>query len=129
MPESPLSLGLPTTMELKVESKSRNLWRILNPTIAVDPCDFAFFILLTFCTIAYHRDIGYWSGQATVGAWQYGDADFWWNGAIHFGEGIIRDNPNLTYRMGYAVVGGLWVVLFGTHFLSFHTFLLSAFII
>jgi len=29
-----------------------------------------------------------------------------WNGALHFSHGIIAENPNLTYRMGYAAFGG-----------------------
>jgi len=94
-------------------------WRI-----QVDGFDLAFLILLVFSAFLYHQNSSYWSGQATIGNWQYGDAEFWWNGAIQLAKGIVRENPNLTFRMGYAFVGGLWIALFGTKFALFHAFLL-----
>ncbi len=73
-------------------------------------------------------DVSHWTGIVTIGTRQYGDAAFWWNGALHFGEGIIKNNPNLDFRMGYAIFAGLFVAIFGGDFFLFHKFLIVVFI-
>jgi hypothetical protein len=104
-------------------------WSAVRAQLILDGFDFTFLIVLIVSSLGYHSHARYWSGQVTIGNWQYGDAEFWWNGAIQFAEGIVRENPNLTYRMGYAVVAGLWISLFGTNFSPFHTFLLALHIV
>lgn len=73
-------------------------------------------------------DVAYWAGLVNMGNSQYGDAAFWWNGALHFAKGIIKDNPNLDYRMGYAIFSGLYIAVFGGSFLVFHKFLVFVFL-
>jgi Dolichyl-phosphate-mannose-protein mannosyltransferase len=107
----------------------RRLWpelkqRIIRFSHQLDGFDAGFLIVLVLTCFLYNHDLKFWAGTATIGNWQYGDAEFWWNGGIQFADGIVADNPNLTYRMGYATVAGLWIALFGTRFAAFHTFLL-----
>lgn len=98
--------------------------RAIRFSHTLDGFDAGFLIVLALTCFLYHRDLKFWSGQATVGNWQYGDAEFWWNGGIQFAEGILRANPNLTFRMGFAAAAGLWIALFGAKFSAFHTFLM-----
>lgn len=107
----------------------RRLWpglkeRFIRFSGQLDGFDVGFLIVLTLSCFLYHHPLKFWSGAATIGNWQYGDAEFWWNGALQFAEGIVANNVNLTYRMGYAAIAGLWIALFGTRFAAFHTFLL-----
>jgi hypothetical protein len=83
-------------------------------------------ILAGFCFL---RDAPYWARNTYVGGAQYGDAEFWWNGALHFSHGIIAENPNLTYRMGYATFGGLVAAVCGPDYRVFHQILLGLFLI
>ncbi len=98
--------------------------RLIEFRRELDGFDTGFFIVLAVSCFLYHHDLKFWSGIVTIGNWQYGDAEFWWNGGIQFAEGIVADNPNLTFRMGYAITSGLWIALFGTRYATFHTFLL-----
>jgi len=70
----------------------------------------------------------YWAGLVNMGTSQYGDAAFWWNGALHFAEGFIKDNPNLDFRMGYAFFAGLFVAVLGSDFFLFHKILIATFL-
>ena len=74
-------------------------------------------------------NVFYWAGISYIGNAQHGDAAFWWNGALHFAEGIIEDNPNLDYRMGYALIAGLFVAVLGGSFFLFHKVLIVAFLL
>lgn len=78
--------------------------------------------------IAFFWNSSYWAGITQMGGSQYGDAAFWWNGALHFAAGIIKDNPNLDFRMGYATLAGLFVAVLGGNFLLFHKFLIAIFL-
>ena len=69
-----------------------------------------------------------WAEAAYVGTAQYGDAEFWWNGALHVSQGIIAENPNLIYRMGYAVFAGVVSAVCGPDYLIFHKILLVLFL-
>lgn len=73
-------------------------------------------------------NVPYWAGLVNMGNAQYGDAAFWWNGALHFAEGIIKDNPNLDYRMGYALLSGVFVAVLGGNFFLFHKLLIAVFL-
>ena len=119
-------------MQLEMTQRLR-LWRKLKQRVIrfgsqLDGFDVGFLLVLVLTSFLYHHDLKFWSGQATIGNWQYGDAEFWWNGGIQFAEGIVAHNPNLTFRMGYATAAGLWIALFGTRFSAFHTFLLIQFV-
>ena len=74
------------------------------------------------------RDAPHWGRAAYVGSAQFGDAEFWWNGALHFSQGIVAENPNIAYRMGYAAFGGLIAAVVGPDYRVFHQILLVAFL-
>lgn len=69
-----------------------------------------------------------WAPNAYLGHDQFGDAGFWWNGALQFSQAIVWENVNIEYRMGYAAFAGLFVSLFGPDFAIFHKFLLLVFL-
>ena len=90
----------------------------------------AYYDLLAITVLAligflFLKDTRHWADQAYVGTAQYGDAGFWWSGVIHFAQGIIANNPNLTYRMGYAAFGGSIVAILGPSYILFHKVLIS----
>jgi len=88
-----------------------------------------FLLLVLAGGFAFLHDANVWARNAIIGDVQYGDAEFWWNGAIHFSQGIVAQNPNLTYRMGYAVFGGLVAAVLGPEYRDFHAVLLSIFLL
>lgn len=55
--------------------------------------------------LAFHWPATFW-GIGFVGERQYGDAEFWWNGAVHLARGIVADNPGGGYRPGYFLLTG-----------------------
>ena len=91
--------------------------------------ELGFCVALLIGGFFYLHDAPYWARNTYVGRAQYGDAEFWWNGALHLSQGIIADNPNLTYRMGYAVFGGLLAAVCGPDYRVFHKILLSLFLL
>ena len=100
-----------------------------QPWLEVSWVDFLFCAALIIAGFFYLRDAPHWARNTYVGNAQYGDAEFWWNGALHFSHGIIAENPNLTYRMGYAVFGGLVAAVCGPDYHVFHQILLGLFLI
>lgn len=91
--------------------------------------DLLFCMVLVTAGITYLQNCRQWIPAVYIGNAQYGDAEFWWNGALHFSQGIIANNPNLTYRMGYAVIGGLLTAVLGPDYPTFHLLLLGLFLI
>jgi 4-amino-4-deoxy-L-arabinose transferase-like glycosyltransferase len=69
-----------------------------------------------------------WAPNVYIGHDQFGDADFWWQGVLEMSQGIFWDNLNFTFRMGYAIFGGLLVTLFGPDYATFHKLLISLFV-
>jgi len=69
-----------------------------------------------------------WASWAYIGNDQYGDADFWWRGALQFSQGFFSDNINISFRMGYAVFSGLLVAVFGSDYAVFHKLLVLIFL-
>lgn len=69
-----------------------------------------------------------WAPNVYIGSDQFGDTEFWWNGALQFAQAIIWENINITYRMGFAVFAGLIVALFGPDYAVFHKILLLLFL-
>jgi len=84
--------------------------------------------LVLFGGFLFLRNAPHWGHTAYVGSAQFGDAEFWWNGALHFSQGIVKENPNLTYRMGYATFGGLIAAVVGPDYRIFHQILLVVFL-
>lgn len=73
-------------------------------------------------------DIQKWAGITLIGSSQYGDAAFWWSGGLHVAEGVFKDNPNVDFRMGYALFSGVFISLFGSDFWFFHKILVILFL-
>jgi hypothetical protein len=69
-----------------------------------------------------------WAPNVYIGHDQFGDADFWWQGVLEMSQGIFWDNVNFTFRMGYAIFGGLLVALFGPDYAIFHKSLIAVFL-
>jgi len=91
------------------------------------PTEGVFLGLVIFAGFIYHWNPLYW-GPAYIGNNQYGDAEFWWNGAIHFAQGIFSNNPARGFRPGYGVLSGLSLAVLGTQFLVFHKYFLCLFL-
>jgi hypothetical protein len=97
--------------------------------LAVSWIDFLFCVLILAGGFAFLRDAPYWGHNTYVGKVQVGDAAFWWNGALHFSQGNVAENPNLTYRMGYAAFGGVLVAVTGPEYPRFHRVLRVLFLV
>lgn len=69
-----------------------------------------------------------WAPNVYVGNDQFGDAEFWWNGALQFSRAAIWNNLNITYRMGYAIFAGLLVAVLGPDYAVFHKVLVLLFL-
>lgn len=91
--------------------------------------ELAFLALLIAGGFFFLRDAPHWGRAAYVGSAQFGDAEFWWNGALHFSQGIVADNPNLTYRMGYAALAGMLAAVCGPDYRIFHQILTLGFLL
>lgn len=75
----------------------------------------------------YLHDPVYW-GVAWIGDSQYGDAEFWWNGALHISQGLFHDNPGNGFRPGYFFLTGLTLPVLGEQFQQFYPYFLLAFL-
>lgn len=73
-----------------------------------------------------------WAPNVYVGNDQFGDSEYWWQGALQFSRAILWDNLNIApgsaYRMGYALFAGLLIALFGPEFAVIHKLLLLLFL-
>jgi hypothetical protein len=69
-----------------------------------------------------------WAPGVYIGHDQFGDADFWWQGALQWSQGLFWQNLNMTYRMGYAIFSGPFVALFGPEYGIFHKLLVLLFL-
>ncbi len=101
--------------------------RILIELCQIQPPE-AFFLTFIFLGGFYFLWNPLQWGPAYIGNNQYGDAEFWWNGAIHFAHGIFADNPNRGFRPGYSILVGSALSIFGTSFFEFHKYFLALFI-
>jgi 4-amino-4-deoxy-L-arabinose transferase-like glycosyltransferase len=93
----------------------------LLPTARVSLFDLCVAVVLVGGGLAYHWDCTSW-GRYRVGNVPYGDAEFWWNGAVHVSEGLFGDYPYRGYRHGYFVLTGLTFPVLGTRFDVYHKF-------
>lgn len=91
--------------------------------------ELGFILLVGLAGFLFLRDASYWGRHAYVGTAQFGDAEFWWNGALHLAEGIVADNPNLVFRMGYAAFAGCFVAVLGPDYHLFHQVLVTLFLV
>ncbi|HEY0863396.1 MAG TPA: glycosyltransferase family 39 protein [Lacunisphaera sp.] len=91
--------------------------------------EFGFILLVVLGGFLFLGDAPYWGRSAYIGTAQFGDAEFWWNGALHLAEGIVADNPNLVFRMGYAAFAGCFVAVLGPDYHLFHQILVTLFLV
>ncbi|MDR3491477.1 MAG: glycosyltransferase family 39 protein [Gammaproteobacteria bacterium] len=94
---------------------------------AINFFDFLVIAFLLFGGMYYLHDYLYW-GVGWVGESQYGDAEFWWNGAVQVAEGIFKDNPGKGFRPGYFILTGFTLPVIGMLFQQFYTYFLIAFL-
>jgi hypothetical protein len=113
-------------MTVKMQSRLSLFWS--GRTISVSPFDLAVIIVTVCAGLIFLRDAPGWASFAYVGNDQFGDADFWWRGALQFSQGFFWENINFYYRMGYAVFAGLLVAAVGTDYAVFHKLLLLLFL-
>lgn len=91
------------------------------------PFDLFAILFILVGGLAYYWNVRFWS-IGFIGDNQWGDAEFWLNGAIHFAKGIIEDNPASGFRPGYMVLTGSAMALLGISFSKFYTFFLVAYL-
>jgi hypothetical protein len=84
--------------------------------------------LFSITSLIFLWDAPSWAPNVYIGHDQFGDADFWWQGVLEMSQGVLWDNVNFTFRMGYAIFAGLLVTLFGPNYANFHTFLIGFFV-
>ena len=86
---------------------------------------------LLLCLLVLVGAIYLWNplkwGPAYIGLNQYGDAEFWWNGAVHLSKGIFDNNPGKGFRPGYFILTGQSLAILGTDFSLFHKYFLVLF--
>jgi hypothetical protein len=97
-------------------------------TISVSPFDLAVTIITVCVGLMFLWDAPGWAPHVYVGNEQFGDAEFWWRGALQFSQGVFWENINFYYRMGYAIFAGLLVAVVGTDYVVFHKLLLLLFL-
>jgi hypothetical protein len=101
----------------------------IGRTISISPFDLAAIIITVCAGLIFLWDARGWAPHFVyVGNEQFGDAEFWWRGALQFSQGLFWDNINFYYRMGYAVFAGLLVAAVGTDYAVFHKLLLLLFL-
>jgi hypothetical protein len=89
--------------------------------------DLIVLILLLTAGFIYLHDYLHW-GVGYVGDTAYGDAQFWWSGALHISQGIFQDNPGKGFRPGYFILTGLTLPILGQQFQYYYTYFLIAFL-
>ncbi len=111
---------------------SRMSWKDRLALTYKDPAiiswfDFTALALLCIGGALYLHNALHW-GVAWIGEAQYGDAEFWWNGALHVAQGLFKDNPGNGYRPGYFFLTGLTLPVLGQKFLQFYPYFLLTFL-
>lgn len=89
--------------------------------------DLIILILLIIGGALYFNPSLHWGG-AWIGTSQYGDAEFWWNGALHVSQGFFRENPGNGFRPGYFFLTGFTLPILGQQFQQFYPYFLAAFL-
>lgn len=91
--------------------------------------ELGFILLVLLAGFHFLGDAVYWGRNAYIGNAQFGDAEFWWNGALQLSQGIIAENPNFVFRMGYATFAGFFVAVCGPNYHLFHKILITLFLV
>jgi len=97
-------------------------------TLSASPFDLTVIIVMVCAGLIFLWDAPGWAPHVYIGNEQFGDADFWWRGALQFSQGAFWDNISFYYRMGYAIFAGLLIAALGTDYAVFHKLLLLLFL-
>lgn len=89
--------------------------------------DIVILSLLIIGGFFYLHDVMFWS-VGLIGNAPYGDAGFWWDGALHIAHGFFLDNPGKGYRPGYFLLTGLTLPVLGEQFQQFYYYFLFTFL-
>jgi 4-amino-4-deoxy-L-arabinose transferase-like glycosyltransferase len=103
------------------------LGRRLQSVPGVSPFDLLVGLLLVAGGLAFHWDYAS-HAVGTVGECPFGDAEFWWDGALRVSQADLQDHPGKGFRPGYFVLAGLTVPVLGPSPATFHKFLLVVFL-
>jgi 4-amino-4-deoxy-L-arabinose transferase-like glycosyltransferase len=97
------------------------------PSSRASAFDLIVVLALVLGGAVYHWDFNHWA-IGLVGGEPYGDAHFWWDGAVRVSDGQFTGHPGKGYRPGYFVLTGLSLTVIGPDFATFHKFLLANFL-
>lgn len=101
---------------------------LLYKTSSITWFDLAVIVCILVGGSLYLHNALHW-GVAWIGNSQYGDAEFWWNGALHVAQGALKfTNSGDGYRPGYFYLTGLTLPILGQQFLHFYPYFLFAFL-
>jgi hypothetical protein len=108
-------------------SSLRNRLTLLCQKPAISWFDLIIFGLFLLGGFIYLHNALHW-GVGYVGDVEYGDAEFWWNGATHIAQGIFQDNPGKGFRPGYFILAGLTLPVLGQQFQYYYLYFLITFL-
>lgn len=97
------------------------------PATRASAFDLIVVLALVLGGAAYHWDFAHWAA-GLIGGEPYGDAHFWWDGAVRISDGQFTNHPGKGYRPGYFVLSGLSLPVIGADGPTFHKFLLVNFL-
>lgn len=106
----------------------RNRLSLLCNAVAISWFDVLVMGLLLVVGFIYLHDIATWS-IGYIGDAQYGDAQFWWSGALNVAQGIFQDNPGKGFRPGYFLLTGLTLPVLGQQFQQYFPYFVFTFLI
>jgi hypothetical protein len=75
----------------------------------------------------YHWDFAHWA-NGLIGGESYGDAHFWWDGAVRISDGQFSGHPGKGFRPGYFVLAGITLSGLGADCVTFHKFIVLNFL-
>ena len=99
----------------------------LLPSTRASGFDLAFVVTLFVVGAIFHWGFEYWAA-GLVGGESYGDAHFWWDGAVRVSDAMAAEHPGKGFRPGYFVITGLSLPALGADPVVFHKFLLLNFL-
>lgn len=96
-------------------------------SLGVSKADLLAVALIFVGGLSYYWNAHFWS-IGFIGDSQWGDAEFWLNGALHLARGIVDDNPGKGFRPGYFVITGAALAFLGPSFLVYYKVFLVFFL-
>jgi 4-amino-4-deoxy-L-arabinose transferase-like glycosyltransferase len=84
-------------------------------------------VVLVAGGLAFHWDFKSHS-QGLIGDCPFGDAEFWWDGALRVSEAQLHNHPGRGMRPGFFALAGLSIPVLGPAPVAYHKFLLMLFL-